>query len=247
MKASVFAVAALLGVLSAGAVFASSPTAAEIDRLRMHADAGRDDGALATLSAVAQSGNVDAQRALGEALLHRPDGRRAREGLVWAERAAKQGDARAMMLLGRSWLFGAPGLAPDVPKARVWFERADPERNPRAAYYLGLLEKAAPGNGDPAAGPAKAVSHFRFAAQQGMPEAMYALGNAYASGEGVDADAREAMRWYLRAAALDHPQAIQELAFAFARGDTFLPQSDFQAEQMRRAVEHALRHPAAAP
>jgi len=230
-----------------GPSFASQLTTAEIDRLRMHADAGRDDRALATLSAVARSGNADAQRALGEALLRRPDGQRAYEALDWAQRAAAQGDTRAMLLIGKAWLLGAPGLVADSAKARIWFERADPERNPQAAYYLGLIEKATPGNGHPPADPAKAVRHFLFAAQQGLPEAMYALGNAYASGEGVDADPREAMRWYLRAAAFDHPQAIQELAFAFARGDTLLPQSDLQAANMARAVEHALRHPKAAP
>ena len=76
---------------------------------------------------------------------------------------------------------------------------------------------------------------------------MFQLGNTYASGEGVDIDSREAMRWYLRAAALDHPQAIQELANAFTRGDTLLPQSELQAANMRLAVEHALRHPKAVP
>lgn len=49
------------------------------------------------------------------------------------------------------------------------------------------------------------------------------------------------------AGSLEHPQATQELAQAFARGDTLLPQSDYQADQMRRAVEHALRHPKSVP
>ena len=157
-----------------------------------------------------------------------------------------QNDTRAMMLLGKAWLFGSvtAGRAPDATQARRWFERAQPNVNPQAAYYLGLMEKS--GYGQPA-NPAAAADFFRFAAQQGLPEAMYLLGNAYATGEGVDTDPREAMRWYLRAASLEHPQATQELAHAFARGDTLLPQSDFQAEQMRRAVEHALRHPKAAP
>lgn len=226
-----------------------SPTAAEIDRLRMHADAGRDDGALDTLLAAARAGNADAQRGAGEALLRRADPTRAAEGLAWLERAAEQNDTRAMILLGKAWLFGASGSpaagrAPDATKARLWFERAQPDVSPQAAYYLGLIEKGGYGR---AANPVAAAAFFRVAAQHNMPEAMFLLGNAYASGEGVDTDPREAMRWYLRAASLEHPQATQELANAFARGDTLLPQSDFQAEQMRRAVEHALRHPKPAP
>ena len=222
------------------------PTLAEIDRLRMHADAGRDDRALDRLLVAARTGSADAQRAAGEALLNRADPAPATEGMQWLERAAGQNDTRAMILLGKAWLFGSTtsGRNPDAAKARSWFERAQPNVNPQASYYLGLIEKS--GYGRPA-NPAAAADFFRFAAQQNMPEAMYMLGNAYASGEGVDIDPREAMRWYMRAASLEHPQATQELAHAFARGDTLLPQSDFQAEQMRRAVEHALRHPKAAP
>ena len=224
----------------------ASPSPAEIDRLRMHADAGRDEHALETLLASARAGSADAQRAAGEALFNRVDQARAAEGMRWLERAAGQNDIRAMMLLGKAWLFGSltASRAPDATKARLWFERAQPSVNAQAAYYMGLIEKGGYGS---AANPARAAEHFRLSAQQGLPEAMYLLGNAYASGEGVDSDPREAMRWYLRAAAFEHPQAIQELAHAFARGDTLLPQSDFQAEQMRRAVEHALRHPKGAP
>ena len=239
----------------AGATFAASPvspTAAEIDRLRMHADAGRDDRALDRLLEAARTGNADAQRATGEALLNRADPTHAAEGMIWLTRAAAQNDVRAMILLGKAWLFGSSGSAasatsgraPDATKARLWFERAQPTVNPQAAYYLGLMEKS--GYGRPA-NPAAAAEFFRFAAQHNISEAMYLLGNAHASGEGVDLDPREAMRWYLRAASLEHAQATQELAHAFARGDTLLPQSDFQAEQMRRAVAHALRHPRAAP
>lgn len=232
-----------------GATFASPlpvPSLAEIDRLRMHADAGRDDLALDRLLVAAHTGSADAQRAAGEALLNRANPTRAAEGIGWLERAAEQNDIRATIQLGKAWLFGstASGREQDVSKARIWFERAQPNVNPQAAYYLGLMEKG--GYGHPA-NAAAAAEFFRFAAQHNLPEAMYLLGNAHSSGEGVDIDPREAMRWYLRAAALEHPQATQELAHAFTRGDTLLPQSEFQAERMRRAVEHALRHPKALP
>jgi uncharacterized protein len=224
----------------------AATTPAEIDRLRMHADSGRDGQALHALRAAAGTGSVDAQRAAGGALLNSNDPTHATEGIQWLTAAANQNDARAMILLGKAYLFGLPasGRAADTREARTWFKRADPARNPQAAYYLGIMDKS--GYGQPA-NPVSAVARFRFAAQHNLPDAMYLLGNAYANGEGVDADPREAMRWYLRAAAFDHPLATQELAQAFARGDTLLPQSELQAGNMRRAVEHALRHPAAAP
>lgn len=227
------------------ACFALAPVApAEIDRLRMHADAGRDVSARATLVTAAQSGNADAQRAIGEVLLHSNDAARATEALDWLQRAAGQGDARAALLIGKTWLYGTPGVTPDGAKARQWFEKVGGNNKPQAAYYLGLIEKNGYGK---SIDFEAAERHFRFAAERGVAEAMYQLGNAYASGEGVDTDPREAMRWYLRAAALDHPQAIQELANAFTRGDTLLPQSELQAANMRLAIEHALRHPQALP
>lgn len=239
-----FVALALACVAAPDAALASPPTPAEIDRLRMLADAGRDQRALESLLLTARIGNVDAQRAAGEVLLRRRNAQHTREALKWLAAAAAQNDVRAMLMLGKAELYGAPGRVADATKARAWFQLADPERSPQAAYFVGLIEKNGYGQ---TPDPVAAAKHFRFAAKREISDAMYLLGNAYAHGEGVDSDPREAMRWYLRAAALEHPQAIQELAFAFACGDTLLPQSDFQAENMRRAVEHALRHPKAAP
>jgi uncharacterized protein len=243
----VYGLQGLLIALLPALGLAASP--AEIDRLRMRADAGRDAEALATLLQTAQNGPPDAQRALGEVLLRQADGKRANEaleGLAWLERAADQHDPLAPLLLGKAWLLGAPGLTPDATKARAWFARVNLQTHPQAAYYLGLIDKNGYGDGT-AVNLARAAAQFKFAAERNVAEAMYQLANAHRHGDGVDADEREAMRWYLRAAAFEHPQALQELAQAFARGDTLLPQSELQADNMRRAVEHALRHPKAAP
>jgi uncharacterized protein len=218
---------------------ATTITSAEVDRLRMHADAGRDNTAITTLIQHAERNNIEAQRAAGEALIKRASQPEAKAGIVWLERAAAQGDTRAMLTLGKTWLYGAPALSPNADKARLWLNRANPANNPQAAYYLGLMARGA--------APVDAIKHFTFAAKHDIADAMYWLGNAYANGEGVDIDAREAMRWYLRAAGHDHPLAIQEIAQAYQRGDSLLPQSDFQAQMMLRAVEHALKHPKTAP
>ena len=233
---------AISAITMIGATAATTP--AEIDRLRMHADSGRDPQAMASLRSVAQFGNAHAERAIGEVLLKAKDSKRAAEALGWLQRAAERGDSYAALLLGKTWLYGSPGITPDGVKARAWLEKTSQNSHPQAAYYLGLIEKNGYGK---AIDFEAAGKHFRFAAERGVSDAMYQLGNTYASGEGVDIDPREAMRWYLRAAALDHPQALQELAHAFARGDTLLPQSELQAANMRLAVEHALRHPQLIP
>lgn len=214
---------------------------ARIDRLRMAADAGRDDDALRALLSIGQTGNANAQRAAGETLLRRGDAASVERGLGWLHRAAVQGDAEAALSLGRAALSDLAVAPRNDARARGWFQQAyaSSVTRARAAHYLGLLFRTSDAP--------QAAHYFREAAEHGIAEAMYQLGNAYAAGEGVDHDPREAMRWYLRAASLEHPAAIQEVAHAFARGDAFLPQSDYQAVQMRLAMEHALRHPRAAP
>jgi TPR repeat protein len=242
----VLALAAAL--LSAAATAATAPTAAEIDRLRMHASAGRDDQALARLRTLAGADVPGASAALGLALLARRQAGVADEGQRWLARAAADGDGDAMLALGKTLLLGGPGVVRDGNAATRWFQQAAASPQPairaQAIYYQAIVARG--GHGVPA-DPERAAELFAQAAQAGIADAMFQLGNAYASGEGVDEDARAAMRWYLRAAALDHPGAIQELAFAFERGDTLLPRSELQADNMKRALEHALRHPKATP
>ena len=165
--------AAISAVIMIGATTATTP--AEIDRLRMHADSGRDPQAMASLLSVAQGGSSDAERAVGEVLLKARDSKRAAEALSWLQRAAEQGDSGAALSLGKTWLFGAPGVASDGVKARAWFEKTGANSQPQAAYYLGLIEK----NGYSKSVDFEAAErHFRFAAERGVSDAMYQLGNA---------------------------------------------------------------------
>jgi uncharacterized protein len=235
----------MLAVLVASlGIGAGAQTSAEIDRLRMHADAGRDERALQALIQVADMGNVDAQRAAGEVLIRSTDTKHIGDGLTWLERAANQDDVRAMLALGKAHLLGGLHHTPDYTQALRWLTRAYAQKNPQAAHYLGLMHKSGYGV---AINKAAAVKRFEFAAAHDVADAMYELGSAYRHGDGVDEDSRAAMRWYLRAAALEHPLAIQEIANAYARGDSMLPQSDLQAATMLRAIDHALKHPKARP
>jgi hypothetical protein len=57
----------------------------------------------------------------------------------------------------------------------------------------------------------EAVSWYRKAAEQGLPEAQFELGTLYSVGRGVTRDSAEAIFWYRRAAAQGHPDAQQQL------------------------------------
>ena len=231
----------------------------QIDSLRMQADAGRDDAALVQLQRSAAQSSLDAQRALGHVMLNRasalqlPDKALAQDGLRWLHKAAQSGDLLAQLLLGKTYLSGTSALPVDHALARAWLVQAaqntlpptnEPNQRVRAsaAYYLGVMDQ----NGY--AGPqdyAASVVWLQIAAEAGLPEAMYLLGNAYANGDkasNMPQDRRSAAHWYMRAAALEHPLALQEIAYAFQDGNKGLPLSAFQAGQMRQGIEHALKH-----
>lgn len=71
-------------------------------------------------------------------------------------------------------------------------------------------------------------------AEGGEPAAMFLLAHMLADGEGGAPDAAAAHAWLARAAALDYPEALQELA---------LGEPDPQrADALMRAAAHALAH-----
>ena len=74
-----------------------------------------------------------------------------------------------------------------------------------AHYNMGLMLKLTNQEDD-------AVQEFLTAAGAGLPKAQYFLGNAYASGLGVDRDLALAIRWWGRAAEQGMTQASQALA-----------------------------------
>jgi TPR repeat protein len=71
-------------------------------------------------------------------------------------------------------------------------------------------------------------------AEGGEPAAMFLLAHMLADGEGGARDTAAARAWLERAAALDYPEALQELA---------LNEPDPQrADALMRAAAHALSH-----
>lgn len=68
----------------------------------------------------------------------------------------------------------------------------------------------------------KAVELYRQAAELGYPPAMFNLGVSYEEGDGVEADAAEANKWYILAADAGHPEAMFNLGnnYRIGRGVT---------------------------
>ena len=93
---------------------------------------------------------------------------------------------------------------------------------------------------DTAEQDAEAVALYRKAAEQGDPSGEYGLSRMLVNGEGVARDLPQALALLRKAAAKDHPPAIEALARAYRAGSLGL-QRDLQEAAQLEARAKALR------
>ena len=128
-------------------------------------------------------------------------------------RAADKGSTSAMVELGVMYGTGA-GVQKDEAQARKLFERAAEGGNPRGVSNLMVLSKVT-GGGAPS-DPVKARALLAKAADTNA-EAQYQLGLMTADGVGGPKDDVAARALFERAAAKDHPGALERMgAFAIS-------------------------------
>jgi uncharacterized protein len=65
----------------------------------------------------------------------------------------------------------------------------------------------------------EAIKWFRKAAEQGVAEAQFNLGCAYANGKGVTKDADKALKWFRKAAEQGDPSAQCRLGLCYDKGE----------------------------
>jgi hypothetical protein len=141
-----------------------------------------------TWLAAGRNGGAASQFAVGRCYLNgRGTPRDPQEGARWLGMAARQGYASAQAELGLLLLAGV-GVAENRGEAVRWFARAAEQKDLRGLFHLATCLEA-DGQVD------AAVHLYREAAARGHPKAQRALGQMYADGRGVRADAGEAARW----------------------------------------------------
>jgi TPR repeat protein len=131
------------------------------------------------------------------------------DAVTWYRRAAMQGDAAAMMLLGRHLRL----MTSDEDKATGirWLQRASERGSVDAQVDLALAYE----NGEDGLpqDDQQAAQWLGEAAKQGDAFAQVQLGELYQRGSGVDRDLDQARRLYMQAAASTDPK-VAELARA---------------------------------
>ena len=205
----------------------------------------RDEQATTVLRNLARNGLGPAMPVLGRVLVQRGDARSVAEGLDWLQRAAQAGDATAALQLGKLWFKGAAGLPADADRALPWLKQAADQGQDAAAHYIALILKN--GSQQAPAHPEAAARWMRRAAEAGWADSQFLLGQMLLHGQGVKADAAEALAWFERAAEQDHPESNLQLLLAQTHGQMGLHrQADTEAERWREA-QHALKHRPEAP
>src|SRR6201991_3783567 len=120
-------------------------------------------------------------------------------------KAADKGSTSAMVELGVLYGTGA-GVAKDDVQARKLFERAAQAGNPRGVSNLAALS----GGGGAPSDPARARELLGKAAETN-PEAQYQLGLMLADGTGGPKDDVGARNLFEKAAAQNHPGALEQM------------------------------------
>lgn len=147
----------------------------------------------------ADQGDTDACLCIGGILYEEGDYAGAENYFL---KAAMKGEVKAQYNLGLLYIGGQLGFT-DPVKASEWFSESAEQGFVLSHTMLGsiLLDSGK---------VADAVGHFRTAAEQGEPTAMYNLGALGLSGQ-IDADEKESMSWVARAASQGFPPALELL------------------------------------
>jgi TPR repeat protein len=144
------------------------------------------------------------------------------EAIAAYRRAAEKGSTSAMVELGVAYATGS-GVAQDEARARKLFEQAAEAGNPRGVSNLAALS-----GGATPSDPVRARALLAKGAETNA-EAQYQLGLLMAEGVGGPKDDVAARALFERAAALNHPGALERIG-AFAQAGRGGPQDSAAAK-----------------
>jgi TPR repeat protein len=187
----------------------------------------RCDGLLEQQTALADQGNTEALRKLGDMYsvgrCVKPDTATA---IDWYEKAAQKKDGLAMLQLANLYGFGY-GIKPDVMETINWLKRA--EANGQAPgmiygrlYIEGDLVPKSMG---------RAYAFFLQAAERGYPVAQYAVGLEYFKGQYLFKNEKTAVQWLTRAAENGYLDAYRVLGEIYEEGQFNVAQDSRKARQ----------------
>jgi len=119
-------------------------------------------------------------------------------GVEMLKRAASTGYTPAQLHLAGLYQDGGPGVAVNLPEARVWARRAADGGDARGMHAYGMYLFDGVGGGQDRE---ESLSWLKRAAEAGLVDSQYNVAKLFETGDvGIPADATEAYKWYLIAA-----------------------------------------------
>ncbi|MEM1129209.1 MAG: tetratricopeptide repeat protein [Pseudomonadota bacterium] len=167
----------------------------------------------------AESGNVEAQAAIGAFLVDGPcggDRPAVLEGVRWLEKASDLGHAKAALRLGAMYDFGE-GISSDPDRAALHYGRAANAGMMEAQHRYGMILVS----GGDAAKQAEGLFWLGAAANQGDSLAAAAVGLMHARGlHGIVRDGCLALLWFDASEEMGVPMSLEGLrGEVYANGD----------------------------
>ena len=171
---------------------------------------------LETIRTRANSGDLEAQNALGNAYTNGVPGQNPdfAEALKWYQQAGDKGYAPAQFNLGLVYELGR-GQPVDEQRAFHYYLKSAEQGYAPAQFNVGNMYASGRGVGQDYF---EANLWYKQAADNGLVEAQYNLGLAYESGRGVKKDETQAARWYKQAADRGYPRAQYNLGLLLEDG-----------------------------
>lgn len=129
-------------------------------------------------------------------------GKNVSQTFSWTKAAADKGHCAAQYLLGSAY-FGGLGTPRNEQKALFCFLKAYENGSEKASFKLAKILATQQ--------PALAFQFALDAAERGLPEAQFSVGERYAAGIGAEVDRWQAKAWYQRAAEQAYAPALYAL------------------------------------
>jgi TPR repeat protein len=207
---------------------------------------GDYDTALKLWRPLAEQGDAEAQRSLGQMYdVGRGVAKDDAQATLWYLKAAEQGNAGAQYRLGMTYIYGRKST-PNIAVGLSWFEKAAYQGDIDAQRTLGELREF--GDVGVPRDHAQAVAWFRKAAKQGDVRSMLRLISFSRSRD----DYAEASTWSRKLAELGHSIGQYQLGIMYAEGlgvpkdraqalawlQKAASQHDFNASLARKYLEH---------
>ena len=145
-----------------------------------------------------------------------------KQTIQYCKFAAYFGDSLGQYLLAAHYLEGNFSVEKDIEKAIALFQLSAEKGNSLSQSYLG--EVYYHGLHHCEKNLEKSFHFYKLAADQNLPSAQYMIASFYISGEGVDRDIVEGLKWMRLSALHNYPKAQFELGTLFYHGFSSIKQ-----------------------